>query len=150
MGTWSLVYATEPNTPNALPAIKVVAGTLKALNDAVVNGADVKVLYRPKAGQWRAITCCAVMAKGSGSRIQVVAEASLTLAINSPVGNGLGAESFAFDSSGFVAHSRHDPVNRNNAMGAFAAAPLRWYVRDYIVPFWATFQNDLPPSLTKP
>ena len=150
MGIWTLVYATEPDTASTPPATKVLAGTLKALRDAVVNAADVKVLYRPRSGQWRAITCSAVLAKGSGTRLQVIAEGSLALAINSPAGNGLGAESYAFDSGGFVAESRHDPVHRNNGNGAFVAAPLRWYVRDYEVPFWATLRDDLPPRLEKP
>lgn len=150
MGTWSLVYATEPNEPNAKPAIKVVAGTLKALRVAVVSAADVKVLYRPKAGQWRAITCHDVLAKGSGTKVEIVASASVALALNSPKGNGLGAESFAFDSAGFVAHSRYDPVSGRNGIGAFVAVPIRWYVRDYDVPFWANFQDDLPPFPKRP
>ena len=144
MGTWTLVYATEPDTASSPPAIKILAGTLTALRDAVVNAADVKVLYRPRSGQWQAITCTNVVVRGSGIRLQVIAQGSLVLAINSPEGNGLGAESFAFESGGSVAANRHDPVHRNNASGTFVPAPLRWYVRDYEVPFWATVKDDLP------
>lgn len=150
MGIWSLVYATEPNQPNAKPTIKVIAGTLKALRDASVNAADVKVLYRPRTGQWRAITCHDVLIKGSGNKTQILASASAVLALNSPVGSGLGAEGFVFDSAGFVAATRYDPVRGRNAIGAFVAAPLRWYVRDYEVPFWSNIQDDLPPFPKKP
>jgi len=104
MGTWTLVYATEPNAPNQNPVTKVVAGTAKALRDAALNAADVKVLYRVRAGAWRAITCTAVLPVTS--RIQVIAQGSLALASNSPLGDGLAAESFLFDSHGFFAHSQ--------------------------------------------
>ena len=152
MSTWSLVFATEPTEPNAQPQTNVVAGTLKDLRDAVVNGADVKVLYRPTPNQWRAVTCSVVLVKGSASRTQVVAEGALPLALNSPLGDGFGTESFAFDSGGFVAHSRFDSVagGHGQAGGAFFAAPLRWYVRDYEVPFWFARLDKLPRISKEP
>lgn len=142
MGTWSLIYATEPNEPKLVPAIKVVAGTAKALRDAVLNAADVKVLYLVKTGVWRAITCSAVLP--TTDRIQVIAQGFLALASNSPPGDGFAAESFLFDSHGYFAHSHYDAVTGRHGSGTLAATPMRWYVRDYQLPFWANARDQLP------
>ena len=152
MGTWTLVYATEPNEPNEKLAVRVVAGTLKDLRDAVVNAADVKVLYRPPSApsQWRAVTCTSIEVKGTGSRTQVIARGGMALASNSPLGDGFAAESFMFHSMSAVAHDLYNAVNGDHGGGALAVAALRWYVRDYDVPFWTNARDQLPPVFKGP
>lgn len=150
MGTWTLVYATELNEPNEKPQVRVAAGSLKDLRDAVVNAADVKVLYRPNPGQWRAVTCSSIQVKGTGSKTEVIARAGMALASTSPLGGGLAAESFSFHSASTASHSHYDSVGDVYGWGATEFVGLRWYVRDYDVPFWTNARDQLPSVFQKP
>ncbi|MFL6139247.1 MAG: hypothetical protein ACJ74O_15790 [Frankiaceae bacterium] len=132
VNVWTLVYRTDQHGEPLL-------GNVHQLRDAVLAGADVKVLYQSQPdGPWWSRSCSSAAVSGSGSGTLVSAvymEAadttvtprglafSLPFAVEHQIYNSIGTRAMAKSVDGRVVTEEPEPL------------ALKWFVKDYeIIP----------------
>jgi hypothetical protein len=127
MSDWSLIYRTNENGD-------VVSGSLSGLREAVLDAADVKVLYQTQGGTWWSRYCPSVTVGGSGPSTVVSAVFMHAADTVSAAGGLAFADPFAieyhlFNSTGIRAMVK---VGANGEVVDIDRDTLamRWYVRD--------------------
>ena len=132
MGNWTLIYRTDAEG-------LTVFGSVDELSRAVLNGADVKVIYSPQQNVWWARYCSSVNVRRVGGTTVVAAtfmEAADTTAAGAGIqfDNPFALEYHIYNSTGarslmkFGYHD-HNQISQeiDNIM------PMRWFVKDHQV-----------------
>ena len=133
MGNWTLIYRTDAEGLTSF-------GSLSDLRTAVVNGADVKVIYSPQPSVWWSRYCSSVHVRGVGGTT-IVAATFMEAADTTPGGGGIEFETpFAieyhiYNSTGVrsvfkFGYQEHNLISQDTDN----IVPMRWYVKDYQVP----------------
>ena len=130
MSNWTLIYRTDSQGSTTF-------GSLDSLRNAVMSGADVKVIYSPRQNVWWSRHCSSIYVSRSGETTVVAAtfmEAADTTTIaggidfNTPfaveyhIYNGTGRRSIWK-----FGHQNHTPITQDSDN----IVPMRWYVKDY-------------------
>lgn len=130
MSNWTQVYATDA-------AGAVVSGSLATLQNAVLRGADVKVLYMPSAGIWWSRYCESVKSHGTGASA-LVSAVFMNAGDTLEVGDGLAFnEPFSIEYHIYSSNGMRKlyKIQQNNQAVLIAnesrILPIRWYVKDY-------------------
>lgn len=132
---WTLIYETDASGSQ-------VDGNLKRFSRAVFAGADVKILYSPRADNWWSRNCSSINVTRSGDKINIAAifmEAADTRSFSSGTGlefeEPFALEYHIYNTTGVRVRMKfnyqdHKPMGDDTDMVA-----MRWFVKDYNVPF---------------
>lgn len=132
MGNWTLIYRTDADGLTTF-------GSVDELRRAVLNAADVKVLYSPQSNIWWSRYCSSVHVRRVGGTT-VVAATFMEAADTTPAGGGIEFETpFAleyhiYNSTGVrsvlkFGYEDHNLISQDTDN----IVPMRWYVKDYQV-----------------
>lgn len=129
MSDWTLIYSTDATGA-------AVVGSVADLSSAVRAGADVKIIYNSGPGVWWSRYCDSVSTRGTAST-RLVSATYMKAADTRLGGSGVefevpfAVEYHIYNSNGFYWMSKGgDSTNR--------IVPMRWYVKDYNLP-WIPF-----------
>ncbi len=133
MSDWTLIYETDSEGIS-------IFGSLVRLRNAVIKGADVKVIYSPQQNVWWSRNCSSIHFSRSGGTIIVAAtfmeaadtnrdavgiDFSTPFALEYHIYNGTGIRSlWKLD------YQNHTLISQNSDI-----VPIKWYVKDYRVSF---------------
>jgi hypothetical protein len=148
--TWTLVYATDESGAES--------GSREALRNAILHGADVKILYRPSPGIWWSRNCSSINLRVSEGIAYIAAtfmEAADTSFVDG-VGLDFNRAPFAleyhiYNTTGARAMVKFHYQDHNLLSDEITTMPMRWFVKDYVVPSVSvTIDPDLIPPLARP
>ena len=131
MGNWTLIYRTDAEGLTAF-------GSLDELSRAVLNGADVKVIYSPQQNVWWSRYCSSVNVRRVGGTT-VVAATFMEAADTTPAGGGIQFETpFAleyhiYNSTGVRSMMKFGYQDHNLIQDTDNLMPMRWFVKDHQV-----------------
>lgn len=131
---WTLVYETDSSGNQ-------VAGSLTQLRKAVLNAADVKVIYKPSANTWWSRYCDSVTVRGGGSQTVIAATFMNAADTTSGVGgldfedNPFAVEHHIYNSSGRRAFVKLHYKERDIIQNSPSTIPMKWFVKDYTIPW---------------
>jgi hypothetical protein len=140
MADWTLIYSSDAQG-------KAVKGSVNALRLAVVNGADVKILYSTGSSLWWSRYCSSVTSRVQNGNPLVAATYVQALDTTGVNGNlefaqGGAIEYHIYNSTGMRVMMKNGSVQRG-------VVPMKWYVKDYDIP-WFVHIDLLAKILDEP
>ena len=133
MGNWTLIYRTNAEGITTF-------GSVSDLRAAVINGADVKVVYSPQTNIWWSRYCSSVHIRGVGGST-IVAATFMEAADTTAGGGGIefdtpfALEYHIYNSTGVrsvlkFGYQEHNLISQDTDN----IVAMRWYVKDYQLP----------------
>lgn len=146
---WTLLYETDASGNQ-------IAGSLQELRDAILLGADVKVVYSPAADVWWSRYCSSVTVQESGGSTRIAAtfmEAADTRSATFGIdfeNNPFALEYHIYNTSGVRYFMKLHYEDRTIITDSNRVLPMKWYVRGYVrAPWWERI-DAVFPQVVKP
>jgi hypothetical protein len=147
---WNLIYATNSFGD-------AVAGDLGEFRNAVLAGADVKVLYSPDEDIWWSRNCSSVTVIGVGSGTHIAATFMEAADTSYSAGDGLdfdepfSLEYHIYNTTGVRVNAKFEYQNQTLRGKRSKILPMKWYVKDYSLrPKWVQDGRDIGGILGEP